>query len=45
MRSASIAVPSATFARARTPGVVLLARDLKILVSRLSRVATRLRKH
>jgi hypothetical protein len=45
MRTVSIAVPSATFARPRTPGVILLAHDLKILISRLSRVATKPRKH
>jgi hypothetical protein len=45
MRTASVDVSSATLRLARTPGVVVLARDLKILSSRLIRVAKRLSKH
>jgi hypothetical protein len=44
MRTASIAVSPATLMRPRTPGVVLLAHDLNILIRRLIRVAKRLRK-
>jgi hypothetical protein len=39
MRTALIAVSSATFTHPRTPGVILLAHDLNLLISRLIRAA------
>jgi hypothetical protein len=45
MRTASIAVSSAHFAHARTPGVVWLAHDLKILFSAVIRVTKKPSNH
>jgi hypothetical protein len=45
MRSASIAASSKTLMHPRTPGLILLARDLKILIARLTRRAKKLYKH
>jgi hypothetical protein len=43
MRTTSTTVPSATWTHTRTPGVIALARDLKILIYQLSSIAKRLR--
>jgi len=39
MRTTSIVVPSTPFPRPRTPAVIVLAHDLKMLIHRLSRIA------
>ena len=44
MRTASIADSSKTLKCPRTPGLILLAHDLKILITRLKRDAKRLYK-
>jgi hypothetical protein len=41
MRTALIAVSPATLVRPQTPGVILLARDTRILISLLIRLAKR----
>jgi len=43
MRTASTTVPLATLPRVRTPGVILIAHDIKRVISRLIPVAKRLK--
>jgi hypothetical protein len=45
MRTTSVDASSATLTLPRTPGVIALAHDLKILSSRLIRVAKKLSQH